>query len=196
MPLTITAGPSTEPLTTAEAKTHLRVDTDDDNDYIDSLVKAARRWVEQVTWRQLITATYVLRLDRFCGSVIYIPRPPLKTFTSFQYLDLDGVLQTWSSGNYEVDLYSSPGRVRPIATGYWPTVGNYYQNAITITYDAGYGAASAVPDDIKHAMRLMVGHWYRQREAVGANMAEVPLAVHHLIAPYRVHDERAQEWVA
>jgi hypothetical protein len=45
----------------------------------------------------------------------------------------------------------------------------------------------AAPDDIKHAVRLLVGHWYENREAVvvGAQCHIVPMAADALIAPYR-----------
>lgn len=46
-------------------------------------------------------------------------------------------------------------------------------------------------DDVEvvvHAMLLLIGHWYVNREAVGANAgaAEVPLAVRFLLDPLRV----------
>ena len=54
-----------------------------------------------------------------------------------------------------------------------------------MTYVAGV-ADSAVPAPIKHAILLMVGHWYANREAVApGQMHEVPMAVDALIRPYR-----------
>lgn len=198
MGLTVKTAPASEPLTTAEAKLHCRIDADEteENDYIDGLVKAARRWVEQVTWRTLISTTYELRLDHFGCVPLLVPRPPLSSVTHIKYLDLNGTLTTWDSSNYEVDIYGDPGRIRPVSTGSWPSVGAY-QNGVLIEYVAGYGAsASSVPEELRMAMRMMVAHWYRQREAVGAaNMASVPLAVPHLLAPYEFRDERILEYV-
>ena len=84
--LTCTSGPAAEPLTTAEAKAHLRVETDftADDTLIDAMVTSARTYVEQYTGRQLITATWVLRMDAF-PAVIEVPRPNLLTVTSVVY---------------------------------------------------------------------------------------------------------------
>lgn len=198
MGLTVKTAPTSEPLTTAEAKLHCRIDADEteENDYVGSLVKAARLWVENVTWRTLITTTFELRLDQFCDTPILVPRPPLQSVAHIKYLDTNGTLQTWNSANYEVDIYGTPGRIRPIATGSWPNVGAY-QNAVLIEFDAGYGDdPEDVPEDLRVAMKMMVAHWYRQRESVGiANLKSVPLAVPHLVAPYQVRDERLLEYV-
>ena len=50
--VTITA-PATEPITTAEAKAHLRVSHSTDDTYIDALVAAARMVVEDRTGLRL-----------------------------------------------------------------------------------------------------------------------------------------------
>ena len=58
-----TVAPTLEPLTLAEVKRHLRIDHTDDDVYInDYLIPAAREYVEDETERQLITATWALKL--------------------------------------------------------------------------------------------------------------------------------------
>ena len=43
-----------------------------------------------------------------------------------------------------------------------------------------------LPYSLTHAVLLIAGHWYNQREAVGsASMAEVPYTPTALIKPYR-----------
>lgn len=43
-----------------------------------------------------------------------------------------------------------------------------------------------LPYSITHAVLLIAGHWYNQREAVaGVAMAEVPYTLQALIKPYR-----------
>jgi uncharacterized phiE125 gp8 family phage protein len=59
---------------------------------------------------------------------------------------------------------------------------------VTVTYVAGYGpAGDDVPAAIRHAMLLLIGHWYEHRESVvvGGNPVQVPLAVQALLRPYR-----------
>ena len=68
-------------------------------------------------------------------------------------------------------------------------------DAVTVTYKAGYGdAASAVPPRTKHAIKLLLGHLWRNREAVSAvRLTEVPMAIDALLRP--VHDERVLEFI-
>ena len=69
MGLVIATAPAAEPISTADAKLHLRVDITDDNDLIDALVKVAREHVEIITRRALITQTWDYYLDDFPGEL-------------------------------------------------------------------------------------------------------------------------------
>lgn len=189
MSLVLDTPPASEPITTAEAKSHLRVDISDDDTLIDSLVTAARVHVENITRRQLITATWVESFDcfpdnRYCP--IYLSKPPLASVSSIEYVDTDGNTTTWSSSNYRVDTASQPGRITPAYNEDWPTDVRDVTNAVSITYVAGYGSATDVPGPIRSAILLLVAHWYENREAVviGATVKELPIAVDHLLSDY------------
>lgn len=188
--LTRTVEPTEEPITLAEAKAHLRVDDTTEDTYISALITAARAHAESLTERQFITATYVLRLDEFpvrCTDIIRVPRPNLLTVTSITYVDQNGDTQTLSSTLYQVDIASLPGRIMPAYGQLWPTT-RCQLNAVAVTFTAGYGAAAAVPVPIKHAVKLLVSHWFENREpvVVGTITSEVPTTVKALLGPYRV----------
>lgn len=189
MPFALSSAPATEPVTTAELKSHLRVDSTDEDTLIASLGTAARQYVEEQTRRALVTQTWVLKLDEFPESdgEILLPRPPLVSVSSVTYVDTAGSTQTLSSSVYSVDTTDTPGRITLAYDQTWPTVRDQ-RNAITVTYVAGYGAASAVPDALKAAIKLLVGHWFTNREGVvtGTIATEIPMAVDALLAPYRV----------
>ena len=60
---------------------------------------------------------------------------------------------------------------------------------IELDVQLGYGAnASDVPGALRHAVRMLVAHWYENRglAALGAGVAVLPAGVDALIAPYRV----------
>lgn len=177
-----TSAPAAEPVTLAEAKLHLRVDGGDEDALIGSLVTAARQTCESASGRSFVTQTWKLTLDHFRGWLIELPRPPLQSVTSIVYVDPAGVSQTLSASLYEVDVTSPTGTVAPIWSGYWPAT-QYKRQAVAITYVAGYGAASAVPEAIKAAIKLLVGHYYENREAVvtGMTASELPLGVGSLL---------------
>ena len=186
MGLSVKTVPTEEPVTLGEAKLHLRVDGSDDDDLITALIKAARDQCEAFTRRQFVTATYEYTLDGFSG-FIPLPRPPLDDVNSIAYVDSDGDDQTVDSGDYDVVTDTVIGYVQPAYGEVWPNVRGH-TNDITIDYDAGYGAASAVPDTLKAAIKLLVGHLYENREAVvvGTTVSKLPLAVESLLWPYRV----------
>lgn len=185
MSLRITSEPELEPIGLEEAKRNLRVDGTDEDDDIQGLIVTARKYVEQVTWLQLVTATYVWKLDRLCG-VLYVPRPPLQSVASIVYVDANGTSQTLSSSKYTVDTAEMPGRVLPAFNETWPSTRGHIQDA-TITFNAGYGdEPSSVPEPIRQAMLVMINHLYDNRSGCGT----LPPAVNHLLSPYRVYDTR------
>src|SRR5688572_25610126 len=106
--LVVQTPPAAEPVTTAEAKLHLRVTDSDDDTYIGSLITAARQKLENENGLAFINQTWDLTLDAFpdLGDVIKFPIHPLSSVTSITYKDTDGTTQTWSSSMYVVDAGS------------------------------------------------------------------------------------------
>jgi len=173
------SGPSVEPVSLADAKTHLHVTHSKEDDLITSMIEVARREVQRVTARQLINATWVMRMDSFpSGSGdIYLPRAPLSSVTTVAYNDANGDAQTMTvTTEYLVDVYTVPGRIYLAPNGAWPsTYGE--PNDVTVTFVAGYGSqATDVPENYIHAIKLMVGHLYlyRERFAAGETVTELP----------------------
>jgi uncharacterized phiE125 gp8 family phage protein len=63
----------------------------------------------------------------------------------------------------------------------WPDYLDDY-NSIVVTYVAGCGNANEVPAILKQAIKMLVAHWYNQRETVGeAQGYEVPYAVDNIV---------------
>jgi len=195
MSLTLVTPPQVEPVAIGTVKEQAIVAHDEDNGLIARLITAARMHVEQVTWRQLITATYEWRLDQLCGA-LYVPRPRLQSVVSIEYVDAQGNTQTLDPAAYTVDTHSTPGRVVPAAGASWPATRGHIDDVI-VTFNAGYGdSANDVPETLRHAVLMLVAYWYEQREsAAGRTMTSVPLGFDALIAPYRVYDPRVTEWL-
>src|SRR5579871_1194930 len=148
-----TVAPTAEPVSLAEAKAHIRVDITDDDDAITRYIATARRMVERITERQLVTATWLLTKDFFApidlllprifGDVVTLPHPPLVEVLSIQYVDTAGVLQTLASTAYQVDSVNEPARLRPVYGTFWPAT-RWQLNAVQVTYNAGYATPIAV----------------------------------------------------
>lgn len=188
----VSSAPAAEPISTADAKTHLRETLSDaTNDaYIDLLVKVARQWVEKTCDIAMITQTCKLYLDCFPTSLspIVLPRAPATAISSVSYVDQDGNPQTWTSSEYALDSKSRPARLYLAYNETYPNA-RTIENAVTITYTAGYGAgASSVPDDLIHAMKLLVTHWYENRESsLPVMVNNIPFGVMELLSDYRLY---------
>ena len=180
--------PAVEPVTLAEAKAHLRVDTADDDTYITGLVRAAREWVEQYLDRTLVHTQWVMRFDRFPpdGTLdIELPRPPMvasgtATAVALTFTYENGDTATYSTASFRVDRASTPGAVKTLYGQTWPP---HLQddNAISVTWWAGYGpSGSDVPQGVKNAMLLYVHELYEKR-----GNGEPPAAAKALLDAYR-----------
>lgn len=189
MALRVVTQPENEPVSLPEAKLHLRVEHNEEDGLIASLIKTAREVAEtSFTWRALAIQTFEYTLDRFPSErFIYLPRPPLKTVESISYKDRTGTETVLNADSYIVDTAAEPGRVVLAPEVSWPDVELYPTSAVRIRFTAGYDNAD-IPESIKQGMLLMIGHWYENRETVivGSVAREVPFAVEALLYPYRV----------
>lgn len=197
MGLKLIAAPEDWPITLEEAKAHLRVDTDDDNNLIEALIDAAVDYCDGPTGflgRALIDQTWELVLDAFpaCDKEIKIPMPPLIEVVSIKYDDGAGAEQTLDPSRYTVDSVSEPGWVLPV--GSWPSTFDGV-NAVRVRFRCGYldqtasPAAENVPAAIKAAIKLIIGNLYGNRETIviGQSVAEIPWTAQALMRKHRIH---------
>lgn len=202
MALQLVTGPAEEPISLAEAKSHLRVSFADDDPLIQNLIYTAREEAEARTERALCTQTWKLVADSWPALPAFslswqgafdqfqLPLPPLQSVTSIVYKDTAGVPTTLGSSNYIVDTASEPGRVALAYSQAWPGSALQPISGVTVTFVAGYGTAFVVPQSIKQAMLLLIGHWYENREEVVVDnrvaSIELPKGAEALLWRYRV----------
>lgn len=181
-----TVAPTDDPVTVDEVKSQLGITTGGlDDGIIEGYRDAAVLEVEARQKRQLMSATYKLYLDAFPVGDIEIPKPPLSSVTSIQYIDTAGDTQTWASSEYSVNTDSTKGRVRPLPAYTYPSaVGTDYQNPVIITFVAGYADAASVPANTKLAIKALAAHYYENREPyiVGKTISKIPDFLDSLIA--------------
>ncbi len=163
----VTIAPTVEPVSLAEAKQQCRVDASvtDEDLLITSYIKSAREFCEGLDWRAYLTQTCELWLDEWpCDDEIYIPCAPLQSVSSITYYDTSDVAHTLDTSIYFVDTVGEPGQVHLRAYKSWPAIALRDYNAVCITFVAGWQTPEQVPETIKQAIRLLVGHWYENRE--------------------------------
>lgn len=182
----ITTEPTNEPVTTAEAKAYLNLSHSLDDTMIDSFITAARKKCETHCGRAFVNTTYALYLDCF-PNIIQLTPAQVNSVSSIVYLDEAGDSQTLSSALYTTDLKSRPARITPAYGQVWPST--YPQmNAVTVTYVCGFGASAAnVPEAIKTAIKMLMGHVYTMRGlvAAGVSVTPIPWTVDAMLDPYK-----------
>lgn len=176
----------------AEAKAHLRVDHDDDDTLIASLIRAAVDHLDGWTGilgRCLVEQTWRQDFDHFRPCL----RLPLGPVISISSVTVGG--DTLDPSSYAIRT-DAGGRARVEFDGVTA------RGSASVVYKAGYPtipevpadgdtpaipAKSTVPPALKVAIMLLVGTWYANRETmvVGATVESLPFAVDALIAPYR-----------
>ena len=194
--LKLKTAPATEPVTQAEAKAYLRIESSvtDDDTFIDSLISAARRWVENITGNRLVTQTWYWYLDEFpAEDMLEIPIGPVTALVSIKYTDSAGVQATMSAGDYETDFNSlppNPARVLLADSKSWPAVDLKEVNGVELELTVGYGT---IPEEFKLAIKMMVEHWYEHRGPITElKLEEAPMTVQMLLAQYEMR-QRGQE---
>lgn len=185
---TRTSAPATTPVSLAEAKEHLSIESTESewDDLLTRLIEAATAHFDGYSGtlgQCLITQTWRQDFDGVAKTL----RLPLlaASVSSVKYTDGDGAENTVTASDYQLlhddigsyvrfdDDYSTPSDLAEV-------------KAVAVTYTAGFGdAASDVPQAIRHAILLLVAHWFRNREAAGDAGAPIPMGVDALVAPYR-----------
>lgn len=157
--------PTAEPVTLAELKEQLRIEssTTEDDTFLEGLIVSSRQAVEALLGKVLIDQTVAAKLDEFPKEEYFeLPTPPVSSVTSITYYDDDNALQTLASANYSLNDYCDPQRIVRNTDVDWPTTYDRW-DAITVTYQAGYATASAVPASIKAVIKMLAADIYENR---------------------------------
>lgn len=174
-------------ISTADLKLFLRVDHDEEDTLIEALRAAAIAHIENYCNLKLGSVSAVMYLDDF-PSWFEIPYGPVTAVNSISYNVSPTSTITLDTGTYYVDLNRKPARVAVINP---PSVYDYVYGGAQISLTLGYTEAE-VPSALVHAVRLLVGHYYEQRQEsiAGTIIASIPSGVHSLINPYRIISDR------
>jgi uncharacterized phiE125 gp8 family phage protein len=161
--ITRIAGASPQlPITLEEVKTHLKVEDDSEDGLVYSYMLAAVKWAEERTRRAISLSDYLIVRDHFPIGAWQLPLGKIQAITKVEYIDVDGVTQTWPSTEYETDLASDfQSRLQPKSTYSWPSTGTYL-SAARVTVSAGWQPEN-VPYTLKQALLMKVADFYEVR---------------------------------
>ncbi len=197
MPLRLVRDAAVEPLSIADAKSHLRVDIPDDDVLIGALILASRRFAEHLTQRALIYQAWRLVIDSFPGPTligvpwgktftlpahaILLEKSAVQQVTAIHYLDMGGNPQVMPTADYTVDYTSEPCRITPVFGQIWP-IPLPQIGAVEVDFTAGY----AVPVVCSNDTMTVPADWqpYSVGDAVRFSLADASNGV--LPAPLTV----------
>jgi uncharacterized phiE125 gp8 family phage protein len=143
----------TEPVTTAEVKTHCKIDGTDEDTYIGSLITQVRRRIENLCGISIVTKTVILTAGITCDE--HLPYGPVSSITEVKYQtgnDATTGAEEWDTITGTSDYYTNGQEYKIFKPGY----GGTFQ----ITYTAGY---STVPDDLKLAVLNECAYRFQNR---------------------------------
>ncbi len=180
--------PPVEPISIAEAKTWLRIDTAAEDALLQSLIVAARLTLEAYTRRFFITQTWRLTLDAWPPSLsgcstIAIAFAPFKNVAQIRVYDAAGVAASVPAASYVAPASNDGGRItfraRPPAPG-------AATDGIEIDIVVGYGGQPAdAPEPLRNAILALVANWYENRGDGAPADAPLSSRVTALARPFR-----------
>ena len=199
----VTASSDSPAISISDMKDFLRVSDNADDALIEAYVTTATEAVKQYTRRAILTETFVFRADGFTdpggddrlmalgpgvhtvsvpyvlggGETLDLPFPPVASVTTFSTYNRANQAAAFSAAKYTLDTQS--GRIFLDEGETWPS-NLRAQNAVEVTYEAGYGSGS-IPAPILQAIRLYVSQMYDGCDGMTDE-------VRRLLAPYRLMD--------
>lgn len=190
----LVSAPAVSIVTVDEAKQHARIDSDIEDSLIEAKIAAVVGYLDGwsgILGRCLINQTW--RIDRPAFPAcdwIRLPLAPVSSVSSVTYYDTSDASQTLATSAYSGPFPDAIGPYLRLKWGQtWPST---YErdDAVSVTFVAGYGAAaSAVPAAIKAAALLMVGDLqeFRETAVMGVSSSDVRMSptVDALLRPYR-----------
>lgn len=175
-------------VTKAEAKRHLRIFHDTDDDYIEGLVSAATYHLDGpdgALGRCLGSQKWIWTIDGFPSGncPLSIPMPPTVSVDAVAYDNTVNVEAAYTGFRVLHPGATTGTYLLPAIDGEYPDT-NGEPGCVRVTLTAGY---DPLPTTIKHAILLLVSHWFEHREAAvdsGAKfgLLELPFGVRTLLS--------------
>lgn len=175
-----------------EMAEYLRRDSPEELRLIQQNLAGATDYVQQVSGKQLLTATYDVSWCRFpgCNGELVLPRLPASSVTSVSYVDQNGTTQVLSASSYTVNNGSDhvSAYVIPAHNANWPSTRGHDRD-VTVRFVCGFGTKQQVPDTYKIQVCMLAAHWFENRGAIACGaMAKMPLAFEAL-EQFHTHHE-------
>ena len=173
----------------ADLKKHVAIDSTESyyDDMLQSMEQAAVAFIESKSRLVLRNSSYEIFCNQFPGGAdpLYIPLWPVRSVTDIVYTDQSGSVVVIT--NAQKILSTPPAAMYPAVDTEWPMAQEGNRQSVTFSATVGYQNNAAVPAMVKHAIKMLVAHWFRNRETVlvGSISKELEKAVDALMVQFR-----------
>lgn len=147
------------PIKLGLVKDYLRIDHDEEDEMISTMLFAAIDYAEKFIRRSIIKKEYELITK---GNSIKLPNPPI--------IEVKSVTVDGEDVEFE---FEEPNHLK---------IDNF--GKVIVRYEAGY---DELPKAIEQALLMLTSHYYENREIVivGTSVIRIPFTVESLLYPYK-----------
>lgn len=161
MGLTLTQAASGGPVTVAQVKAYIGIESAEWDAMLAGFIAAATAHAQAYLGKAIGAQEWALSLDDFADE-IELPLGPVTAVDGVTYLDADRVERTLDDGVYILDLVSTPQRIVRDPDESWPDTAAGVPNAVTVAFTTGFATA---PAEVVQAIQMAVASWWQSREA-------------------------------
>ena len=179
----VIAPPSVEPVTVEEVKLNCHITHDDEDTIIAHWIRTGRELAEQYQWRAYLTQTLQVAYDNYPLFPLTIPRSPMQSLVSVQYIDDAGTTTDIDTSNFIVDTDSEPGRIALVDGYTLPTTTLRDIAGFKINFVAGHSSIDLIDNRVKDAIIIYCSHRNENRAAE----TSIPDTFYNLLRPNRLY---------
>ena len=178
--------PIAEPVSLDEAKRWLKVETEDENEIILTLITSARLYIEQATQRLLLQQSWrVIFSDLDARGAYLIPLSPVLRLLALTLRYSDDSEAALSVANVRLTKHGDDTSLL-IPQSYRIMLINDARFELDVSL--GYGPnAQDVPAPLRTALLMLVAFWYENRGdySTYVNLTQIPSAIAALLTPFK-----------
>lgn len=183
MKTTVIVPPDGEPVSLSAVKDYLRIGHEGEDALVTSLIGSARARLEAELGVALVTRTVRLELETWPGTLmrrgLRLEPGPVRGLLDVVSVAADGARESVISR-----FHLSGGRLCLRPWSFVPAIeaGGH----VEVTFETGYGAVDALPDDLVLGVKMLAAQGYYLRDG-GRESDEdaLPADIDELLAPYR-----------
>lgn len=184
----VTTNPNTVEVTVADMKQHLAVYHDDDDAYIGQLTFVAQEIIHTVLGEFITTATVSSFYTGF-NRTLTLGHNHVRSISSVTYRDTSDTVNTIAASMYVLDTTSDKAMLKlKSSQPAWTTdsLSTDYEGPVEVSYVSAIPATAALTSGVQHAIKLIVGDLYRDREnSTEAMRFRGMITAERILAPFK-----------